>query len=195
MIEFLAGLLYGGLTLYGIGREEHIADKNKMEAIKNGRKTYWDGVGATFRSVDTNEIVVHRMMNGKDEDIGIKTHKVYNCYDKKQEKEQQYENIYDKKNKELSESNQYFRWKRMPDWDSLDGKSQVTYAQFDNMNGKPIWNIKKSMEDGLYHIIYAHPHYKMNNFFVIDGHAVKDERTISDEEYSHYKMVINETER
>ena len=194
MFGFFATLFCGGVAVFNWMSKEGKAEKYREEAIKRGDAVYWDGVGSTFRSTETNEIVVHRTMNGRDEDIGIKTHRVYKCVDRTQIQEAHLADVYADDNRWLKERNQKFHRERMRAWDYEDknGKHMAS-VQIDEENGKPIWRIERGDEDGTYRIIYANPIFKGFNYSVINGKIVYDERIISDKEYDmHYSRLINE---
>ena len=198
MFDFFATLFCGGAAAFNWMSKEGKADKYRKEAIERGDVIYWDGNGSTFRSTETNEIVIHRNVNGRDEDIGISTHRVYKYTDKNQNKERQVYNLRTEDNRKLEECNQKFYWKRMNSWETMNAeKHNPVYAQFDKVNDKPIWNISKNLKDGKYHIYYAHPRLRMKNYYIDDsGRTHDDERIITDEEYNmHYSKIINENNK
>lgn len=194
MLSFFATLFCGGAAAFSWMSKEGKADRYRKEAIERGDAIYWDGDGSTFRSTETNEIVIHRTVNGKDEDIGIKTHRVYKCVDKVQAQEKCLRDSYADENRWLGERNQKFYKKRMPSWDYTDKNGKhLASVQIDKENGKPIWSIEKIVDDGTYRIIYADPIIKCFSYSIINGKLVYDERIISANEYNaHYSRLINE---
>ena len=79
MFGFLATLFCGSVVAIDGIKKADEKESNKKKAIRKEEKVYFDGNGSTRRSTETDEIVFHRLVNGRDEDVGIKTHRVYQC--------------------------------------------------------------------------------------------------------------------
>ena len=133
MFGFLATLLCGGIIVKEDLHRGRITQENKARAIAKGEATYFDDGISKWRSVETNEIVVHRKTNYKDEDIGVKTHRVYKCIDHKKEWEDRVSKSVAEDNKKYAEEGKNVYMKRLPAWDYRDSKgNHLGYANIDN---------------------------------------------------------------
>lgn len=185
MFGFLATLFCGSVVAIDGIKKADEKESNKKKAIRNGEKVYFDGNGSTRRSTETDEIVFHRLVNGRDEDVGIKTRKVYQCIDNNAAWEKRVEKMYKESNENLLKNNQNFYWERMPSWDYKSKKGKhLGYAQIDKANGKPIWSIQKSSDGKSYHISYGNEDRRGISTYITDnGKRRFDYRKISSDEY------------
>ena len=186
MFGFLATLFCGCVIAVDDIQKGSLHANKRNEAIRKGEKIYWDGTKDHFRSTETDELVFHRVIDDRDEDVGIKTHKVYKCVDHREELRNRVDKMYLESNIELEKEGMNFYWKRMPQWDGKDknGVYHIGYAQVDKENGKPIHFIKSYDNDKTYCIQYSDETGKlMHTYIGEDGRTKFDCRYISSDEY------------
>ena len=184
MFGFLATLLCGSIIVKEDLCRSSATRNNKSNAIKNGQATYFDEVKSKWRAVQTDEIVYHRKVNDRDEDVGIRTHAIYKCVDHKKEWMDRVANMYAEKNKNSAKENKNRYWKRLPAWDYKDRNgNHLGYAPIDKVNGKPIWSVNSYDGGESYYETYGSETMRWANIIMVDGEKRFDKRIISGEEY------------
>ena len=184
MLGFLATLLCGGIIVKEDLHRSRITQGNKAKAIKNGDAVYFDDVKSTFRATKTDEIVVHRCKNSKDEDVGVKTGRIYKSIDHNKEWEDRVIRNHEADNREMEKKNINLYWKRYRNLDYKDYKGQhhLGYYTVDKITDKPIWTTIK-YNNGTVELVYASTEKRGMKTFIVNGHTKFDSRIISKDEY------------